>query len=445
MKTHVLFLSGGSGKRLWPLSNDIYSKQFLRLFQRGNGENESMIMRAYRGVKEAGADDVTVATGLDQVSAIRSQLGSGVSICSEPCRRSTFPAIALAAAWMRSRGAGEEDAVICVPVDAYVEDDYYRALRRVGEAVLSSQEPLILMGVEPDEPSEKYGYILPASDAEASRVLSFHEKPGREEARDFIRRGALWNSGVFGFRLKYILKKSRELLGTDDDQALLEGYADLPRISFDLAVTEKEKNILVLRFHGAWKDIGTWNTLSDVLPGRVLGAAALDEKCENVSVINQMDTPVLCMGLKNAVVCAAPDGVLVADKETSVHLKEYADQVGAGARFAERSWGSYQVLAADHCSLIRRVMIRSGAKIAYQSDAEREETWIVASGEGDFSLEGTALTVRPGDNLRIPSGAACLLIPRKDMTFIQVQTGENLEAGNRPLTFLNDHDPGGWH
>ena len=69
----------------------------------------------------------------------------------------------------------------------------------------------------------------------------------------------------------------------------------------------------------------------------------------------------------------------------------------------------------------------------------------MASGEGDFSLEGTALTVRPGDNLRIPSGAACLLIPRKDMTFIQVQTGENLEAGNRPLTFLNDHDPGGWH
>ena len=165
---NVVLLSGGSGKRLWPLSNEIRSKQFIKIFQRENGTYESMIQRMYRQICKLDKNiSVTVAASKAQVSSIRNQLGHEVGISVEPCRRDTFPAIALAAVYLKDvQGIDPKEVVIVCPVDPYVENSYFQMLRRLGEQAATCSANLVLMGIEPTYPSEKYGYIIPKEDLE---------------------------------------------------------------------------------------------------------------------------------------------------------------------------------------------------------------------------------------------------------------------------------------
>lgn len=430
---HIILLSGGSGKRLWPLSNDVYSKQFIRLFRGADGAYESMMMRAYRGIRAAGDARITVATGENQVSTIRSQLGKNVELCTEPCRRDTFPAIALTASLINARGGRDDDVVVTCPVDAYVEEEYYQALYALSELVRRSDVRLTLMGVEPTEPSEKYGYILPAGKEKVSPVAAFHEKPSAEKAAAYIRQGALWNSGVFAFRLGYILEKARELLGASDYETLSAGYAALPRISFDYAVAEKEESIRVMRFQGTWKDIGTWNSLTEVLDSSSIGPVKTDDACKNLSVINQLNLPVLCMGVKNAVVCAAPDGILISDKEASVGLKAHMNALDDEPRYAEYDWGTYQALAADRNSFICRIVMQAGNRIRSHSHALRDECWFITGGVGEVLIDGERRSVGLGSVIQMPRGVRHGLLAREEMSLIEVQTGEYFGADDRQI------------
>ena len=221
---NIILLSGGSGKRLWPLSNDIRSKQFLKVFKTDSGEYESMVQRVYRQIKAIDPQaKVTIATSKAQVSSIHNQLGEGAGISVEPCRRDTFPAIALASAFLADvQRVDPEEVVVVCPVDPYVDEGYFRALLALGEQALKGEANLVLMGIEPTYPSEKYGYIIPESGEEISRVLSFKEKPDAKTAEAYIGQGALWNGGVFAYKLKYMLGKAQELIG-------FQGYEDLLR------------------------------------------------------------------------------------------------------------------------------------------------------------------------------------------------------------------------
>ena len=158
---NIILLSGGSGKRLWPLSNDVRSKQFIKLFK-NNDEYESMVQRVYRQITTVDADaKITIATSKSQASAIKNQLGEKASICVEPCRRDTFPAIALAAAYLHDElGVAENEAVVVCPVDPYVDNTYYEAVKNLQELAEQGRANLTLMGIEPTYPSEKYGYII---------------------------------------------------------------------------------------------------------------------------------------------------------------------------------------------------------------------------------------------------------------------------------------------
>ena len=204
---NIVLLSGGSGKRLWPLSNDTRSKQFIKIFKTDAGDYESMVQRVYRQILSVDASaNVTIATSKSQVSAIHNQLGTEVGVSVEPCRRDTFPAIALATAYLHDvRGVSENESVVVCPVDPYVEQDYFEALEELGRLASDSEANLVLMGIEPTYPSAKYGYIIPESKTAVSRVSVFKEKPDEETAKDYISRGALWNGGVFAFRLGYVL------------------------------------------------------------------------------------------------------------------------------------------------------------------------------------------------------------------------------------------------
>ncbi len=421
---NILLLSGGSGKRLWPLSNDVRSKQFLKLFKNGEGAYESMAQRVYRQIRTVSPDaTVTVATGRDQVSAIRNQLGDGVGICVEPTRRDTFPAIALACAYLWSeRGLQPEDVVIVCPVDPYVEIGYFEALGRLEAAAKTGGANLTLMGVKPTYPSEKYGYIIPEEGSAPVRaVTGFKEKPDPETAKAFIAQGALWNCGVFAFRLGYLLDIARSYLPFRTYRDVYEGYGLLPATSFDYAVAEKEKNVRCIEFSGEWKDVGTWNTLAEAMDAPAMGNVQLDASCRDVQVINELDMPLLVMGASHMVIAASVDGILVSDKEQSSFIKNRVERMGRRAMFEEKSWGTFTILSADENALTIKLCVTAGKAMSYHAHDDRDEVWTVLSGRGAVTVDGETSAVRTGDVIRLPRGVRHTLRADTDMRLIETQ------------------------
>ena len=316
---NVILLSGGSGKRLWPLSNDIRSKQFIKIFKNENGEYESMLERMYKNIKKIDNESiVTIATSQTQVSTINNQIGKEIGISIEPCRKDTFPAIALATAYLHDvKNISLDEAVVVCPVDPYVDGDYFIALQKLYELAKDPKYNLSLMGITPTYPSEKYGYIIPETEQETSKVKMFKEKPNLETAKEYIKQGALWNGGIFAYKLKYVLDIAHKLIEFEDYYDLFNKYETLEKTSFDYAVVEKEKQIQVMKFDGKWKDLGTWNTLTEAMDEKIFGKGIENDKCENTHIINELNVPILCMGLKNIVVAASSEGILVSDKEQS--------------------------------------------------------------------------------------------------------------------------------
>lgn len=430
---NIILLSGGSGKRLWPLSNDIRSKQFIKIFKKQDGEYESMVQRVYHQIRTVDKDaTVTIATSKTQVSAIHNQLGDDARVCVEPCRRDTFPAIALATAYLHDvlGISGEESVVVC-PVDPYVNQDYFETVKKLGEIADRGEANLVLMGIEPTYPSEKYGYIIPKGKEEISRVSTFKEKPDVTTAREYIRQGALWNGGVFAYKLNYVLNKAHELIDFTDYHDLFAKYDTLTKISFDYAVVEKENNIQVLRFAGQWKDIGTWNTLTEAMEESSIGGAILNEACENVHVINELDVPVLCMGLKDVVVSASPEGILVSDKEQSSYIKPYVDKIDQQIMFAEKSWGSFRVLDVEEESMTIKVILNPGNKMNYHSHEHRDEVWTVISGSGRAIVDDNMQMVQAGDVIIMGVGMKHTIIADTELKIMEVQLGKDIKVDDK--------------
>ena len=431
---NLVLLSGGSGKRLWPLSNDIRSKQFIKLFRHGD-TYESMVQRVCRQIREADPHArVTIATSRSQVSALRNQLGDRVALSVEPCRRDTFPAIALAAAYLRDvQGLSSAEPVVVCPVDPYVETAYFRTLSRLSRRAAAGSARLVLMGITPTEPSEKFGYILPAGTGDCVPVKRFTEKPDRETAAAYIAAGALWNSGVFAFRLEHVLNIARQRFGHNDHRWLSEHYAQLEKISFDYAVAEREPAAELLRYSGTWNDLGTWDTLTAAMEEHSVGPVMMNDRCRQTHVINELNVPVLCMGLHNVVVSASPEGILVADKEQSTQIKPFVDLIRQEIMFAEKSWGSYRVLDVEEESLTIQVTLNPGHSMHYHSHAARSEVWTVIEGRGRTIVDGAERSVGVGDVILLPVGCRHTVIAETELKLIEVQTGSAISVHDKEL------------
>lgn len=430
---NIVLLSGGSGKRLWPLSNDVRSKQFIKIFKGENGEYESMVQRVYRQIctVDQGAS-VTIATSKTQVSAIHNQLGENVGVCVEPCRRDTFPAIALATAYLHDvKHVPVEETVVVCPVDPFVEQDYFEALKKLSDLAQTGEANLTLMGIEPTYPSEKYGYIIPADKEAVSQVKTFKEKPDVKTAEQYISQGALWNGGVFAYRLGYVLEKAHGLIDFEDYDDLYGKYETLEKISFDYAVVEKEPKIAVMRFAGQWKDLGTWNTLTEAMEESCVGDAILNETCENVHVINELAVPVLCMGLKDVIVSASGEGILVSDKEQSSYIKPFVDKIDQQIMFAEKSWGDFRVLDVQPESMTVKVTLHPGHRMNYHSHAHRDEVWTIVSGTGRTVVDGMEQPVHPGDVVTMEAGCRHTIIADTELTVIEVQLGKEISVHDK--------------
>ena len=436
----LILLSGGSGKRLWPLSNDSRSKQFLKVLptEKNSNKHISMLQRVWQQIQKANlAEHTIISTSKSQVDMISSQLGSDITLVIEPSRRDTYPAISLASLYLYSiKGMNPDEIVVVMPVDPYVEDEFFHHIKSLEKVVQHSNADLALVGIEPTFPSEKYGYIVPDYSQKTSiersyRTVSyFKEKPNLEVAEQLLLEGGLWNGGVFAFKLGFILnflKAQGQLLNYEE---MLKEYSRLPKNSFDYEVVEKIKNIVVAPYKGEWKDLGTWNTLTEEMDTPLIGKGSISSDCENVHLINELDIPVSVLGLSDLVVAVSPDGILVSDKKASPRVKEIANQFDNRPMYEERRWGWYRVLDFTKFNetevLTKRIGVTASKNLSYQKHFHRSEVWTIISGKGLFVLNGKIKGIQVGDVLQIPVGALHGIKAITDLELIEVQMGTEL-------------------
>lgn len=432
----LVLLSGGSGKRLWPLSNDTRSKQFLKVLEGKHGDKQSMVQRVWGQIKAVGLGDSTViATSKMQRDMIYSQVGVDVPLIIEPERRDTFPAIALAASYLYTiEKISEDEVVVVLPVDPYVEDLFFECIKDLESILRDSKADLALMGVWPTYPSSKYGYIVPKEkriNESYFLVDCFTEKPTEEAANSLIDQNALWNCGVFAFKLGYLLHRLEEKRLPLQYDSLLNQYANLPKISFDYEIVENAEHIVVLPYNGYWKDLGTWNTLTDEMATNQIGKGVLSSDSVNTHLVNELDIPVTVVGTSDIVVAASPDGILVADKASSPRIKELISEFNHPPMYEERLWGwsrtlDYAKYDGGKEMVTKRICIHAGKNSTYHYHKNRDEVWTIVKGEGELALDENIHRVKSGDIIHLPAGKKHGLRAITELEFVEVQTGEGI-------------------
>nr|WP_017554768.1 sugar phosphate nucleotidyltransferase [Heyndrickxia coagulans] len=434
----IVLLSGGSGKRLWPISNDARSKQFLKILKDSNGNLQSMVQRVWGQLKSVGLDNSTIiATSKSQEEIIQDQLSGEPNLIIEPARRDTFPAIALASSYLYTMTGVNLDEVIAVlPVDPFVETSFFNKIKELEEIIQNSKPDLALIGVRPTYPSEKYGYIVPDKKVNNSlkyiNVNSFEEKPSKGKAKELINQGALWNCGVFAFSLRYIIGLLEKKKIPINYEELLKQYDKLPKISFDYEVVEKAKKIVAISYNGYWKDLGTWNTLTEEMGTNQIGKGIISKDSLNTHLVNELDIPVTVLGVSDTIVAVSPDGILVSDKEKSPKVKEIVGIFNDRPMYEEKGWGWYRVL--DYAKyddgkqeiLTRRIGIKHGANLSYHYHLAHKETWTIIKGNGIIVLNGCSYEIKTGDVVQIDSKDKHALKANSEIELIEVQMGSEL-------------------
>lgn len=445
----LILLSGGSGKRLWPLSNNSRSKQFLKVLTSPYNQLESMVQRIRRQLEKTQLLDIAyISTNKTQMDIIRSQIGNNVPLIIEPEQRDTFPAIILAATYLYSViGLSLNEVMTVMPVDPFVEDQFFDRVKYLEDVIEQSGMDIALIGVTPTYPSTKYGYImLTNNERENNMPLTYHsvkgfkEKPTEEQAEELMKQNALWNCGVFAFRLGYIINKLKERgLPTNYDE-MNQYYEMLPKISFDYEIVEKAENIAVIPYNGYWKDLGTWNTLTEEMQTSIIGSGTISDTCTNTHLINELNIPVIVIGASNMIVATSSDGILVSDKSKSHQIKELVKDNKNRPMYEECCWGWYRILDYKESTdglnvLTKRLCVLTGKNISYQFHHKRSEVWVIVKGEGEFVLNEEMSCVKPGDVLNIPVGAKHGIKANDKLEIIEVQIGNELDEGDSVRLF----------
>ncbi|WP_053367820.1 sugar phosphate nucleotidyltransferase [Bacillus sp. FJAT-27245] len=428
----LVLLSGGSGKRLWPLSNDTRSKQFLRVLENKDRAKQSMVQRVWGQLESVGlANNSVIATSKMQRDMIYRQLGVEIPLIIEPERRDTFPAIALATSYLYSANVSLDEIIVVLPVDPYVENTFFEKVKELENVLIESKADLALVGVNPTYPSSKYGYIVPKEanhQTEYITVNKFTEKPSEEKAQKLIDLSALWNCGVFAFKLSYLINILKEKCFPISYEELALRYQDLPKISFDYEVVERAKHVVALPYDGCWKDLGTWNTLTEEMATSQIGSGVISDDSVNTHLINELDIPVTVVGVKDIVVAASPDGILVADKASSPKIKDLISNFNYPPMYEERIWGWSRVLDYakydDEQEMVtKRICIHKDKNSSYHYHNLRDEVWTIVRGEGELALDDYITRVKAGDIVHLPAGKKHGIKAISELEFIEVQTG----------------------
>lgn len=429
--TYYALLSGGSGRRLWPLSSEARPKQYLKLVNRETNSMErcSMLQRVWDQLTEAEMAEYTVITaGESQAELIQSQV-PGARIAAEPSGRDTFGAVLLSCAYLYSRlGAAREDYAVIMPVDPYTEGLYFETVKGLADVVKRSGMEIGLLGAVPSYPATKYGYILPGERKEDYfKAEGFVEKPDESRAGELIRRGALWNCGVFCVRIGSMLDHAAAYGVPEDYEGLCRSYEKLPAASFDYEVLEKTEKLAVVEFRGFWKDLGTWDAMADQMSTDTVGRAVLSDTCRNTQIINELKAPVTAVGTRDLVIAAGPDGILVADKGEASKVKELTADFQMRPMFEERRWGTLETLddtkGPEVSTLTRKIRIYDGMASSYHYHQNRDEIWTILKGTGELILEGNKIPLSPGKAVCIRKNQRHAVKAFRDFEYIEIHVG----------------------
>lgn len=317
-----VLLSGGSGTRLWPLSNEDRPKQFVKILPAENGQLESMLQRTFRQLsKHVQREDIIVAANKKQVDYINEQIGQG-NIVVEPCGRDTYGAILLASTYALDLGAKEDEYIAFISVDTYADDRFFEEIVKMPKKLEQTDGKLGLIGVVPQFPTSKYGYIVPDEEGNFFKVNSFAEKPDKDLAVELLQKGAVWNSGVFVIKIQEILKNLEINHFPTSYQELKSSFHLLPKNSFDYEFTEKCSSIYCKKFDGLWKDIGTWESLLEEIPQSIIGKAQVSQDTNNTYIINETKIPINVVGISNAIIVVNEHGIFITEQGKSEQIKK---------------------------------------------------------------------------------------------------------------------------
>jgi mannose-1-phosphate guanylyltransferase/mannose-6-phosphate isomerase len=470
MLIQPVVLSGGSGTRLWPLSREKYPKQLLPLI--GDDSLLQATVRRTEGIDGFDLAAPMVVCNEEYRFVIAEQLrlmGRPGLMVLEPTGRNTAPALTLAAlAAMRD---GADPVLLVMPADHVITDtDTFRSVVSQG-ARLATGGAVVTFGITPDAPETGYGYIQ-AGDAwdapgiPARRIARFVEKPDMATAQSYLAQGSyLWNSGIFMMRASVWLAAigacRADILsacmaawdqGSRDGEFVRvakELFAACPSDSIDYAVMERITSTaattavalpvgVVLPLQAGWSDVGAWDALWQVLPkdaaGNVAQGDVLLQDCSDTLALSD-DRLLACVGVRDLVVVATPDAILVAHKDKTQDVKKIVDTLkqrkrteGQIHRKVFRPWGWYDSVDAGARFQVKRIVVKPGGTLSLQMHHHRAEHWIVVSGTAKVTKGEETFLVSENESTYIPLGTTHRLENpgRVPLEMIEVQSGSYL-------------------
>lgn len=456
-RIHPVILAGGGGTRLWPLSRELYPKQFFPLVGARSLLRDTL---ARVGDRRRFADPV-VLCGEDHRFLVAEQLradGVAGEIVLEPHARNTAPAACVAA--LRLAESDPDALMLLLPAD--------HAMTRPQDftATLAPAEPaaragwLVTFGIRPDRPETGYGYIRAGDDlADApgcARVARFVEKPGRATAESYLADGGyLWNSGMFLMRAGTLLDEMERLrpdivracrdalaaAARDLDFLRLgaEAFAACPGISLDYAVMENTDRAAVAPADLGWSDVGSWDALWSVLDKDAAGNAASGDvvALDAANCLLRGDARlVAALGVSDLVVVASDDAVLVCPRDRAQDVGDLVAEMSRRQRAETkvhsrhyRPWGHTRDVDAGARFKVKRITVAPGCKLSLQRHRHRTEHWVVVQGEAEVTRDGETFRLRPDESTYIPQGAVHRLANpgAGPLHVIEVQSGAYLE------------------
>jgi len=435
-----IILAGGVGTRLWPLSREYYPKQFIQL------DGQSLFQKTFqRAVLISGADGVIVVTNAIHQYLVRNQIeemGSTLTesqILIEPEGKNTLPAIMWA--MQRVRSVNPLEAAVVFPSDHLLGD---AALYQIRAAEPLAKNYLVTFGVKPTSPHTGYGYIRPGRKLAVGNIADeFREKPDEKTAREYVKSGYLWNSGIFLLSTGCFFKELKKYQPTLYSESIgddIPDYASLDAVSIDYGLLEHSKRVAVVPLDAEWSDLGTFKALYDAEAHDGDGNVGTAEYiAARNNFVHAPGKHVGLIGVNDLIVVDTADALLICNNQQTEQVKQLVSRYNTGNnpvtkfhRQVHRPWGSYTVLEDTAVYKIKRVTVKPGEKLSLQLHHHRSEHWVVVRGTAEVELDGESRLLRKGESNFIRSGTVHRLknpglIP---LEVIEVQLGEYLEEND---------------